>query len=290
MVDPRPLGRPQLLYGLLLIAALVGCGTSDDEVSVAEPTTTTALATTTTTEAPNWRATTGALSYELIDSYPHDPAAFTQGLELIEPGVLIESTGLRGQSERRIVELDSGEVRASVGLDPEEFGEGITQVDDRFVQLTWQSGAAIVSDAVTLEETARFNYDTEGWGLCLASDGRLIHSDGSSTLQFRDPDTFEVVDEITVTLNGEALAQLNELECVDGMVLANVWQTTQFVLIDIGSGQVSAVVDLADLVPESVADDASAVLNGIAYDADDDTFLVTGKKWPTLYRIRLTAP
>lgn len=249
-------------------------------------TTSTTSAPSTTSDLPTWRDASGELTFELLETLPHDSGAFTQGLEIVAPGVLVESTGLRGQSDRRLVDLATGEVTAEVALSDDEFGEGITMVGQRFIQLTWQKGVAIESDAASLEETGRFSYEGEGWGLCYDNE-RLVHSDGTSELRFRDPVTFEVEGSQPVTLDGAPLTELNELECVDDVVLANVWQTPNIVVIDPTSGVVQATVDLSELYPEGTANNSSTVLNGIAYDDANDTFLVTGKHWPLLYRIRL---
>ncbi len=255
-------------------------------------TTASALApTSTTTEAPtHWSQVSGELTYELLATYPHDAGAFTQGLEIVSPGVVVESTGLRGESDRRLVDVTTGEVTLEAPLGDEEFGEGITMVGDEFYQLTWQAGVAIVSDATTLAETRRFEYQGEGWGLCLDERDQLVHSDGTASLEFRDTETFDVTSTVEVTVNGEPLSQLNELECVGDVVLANVWQTPQIAVIDPTTGVVRSVVNLTDLYPETVVGNSAAVLNGIAYDETDDTLLVTGKQWPVLHRIRLTAP
>ena len=220
---------------------------------------------------------------EVVATSPHDPAAFTQGL-VVRGDTVYESTGLYGQSTVRIVDRDAGEVRLLASLDATLFGEGLELVDDRLIQITWREGTSIVWDAATLEERGRFAYEGEGWGLC--HDGvRLVMSDGTATLTFRDPESFAATGAVTVTLGGDPVTMLNELECVAGLVFANVWQTTDIVVIEPDSGVVTAVIDAAAL---DTIDDASgaAVLNGIAYDAAGDVFLVTGKLWPTMYEVR----
>ena len=226
---------------------------------------------------------------EIIEWFPHDPDAFTQGLEVAD-GTMYESTGLRGRSSLRAVDATTGEVIAQVDLADELFGEGITVVGDRIVQLTWQSGTALVYDRSTLRSMGEHAYDGEGWGLCL-SDDVLIMSDGSDRLARRDPQTFELLGTATVTASGYdgRLDYLNELECVDDLVLANVWQTDRLLVIDPVPGRVVASIDASPLV-DDVSRHASSdidVLNGVAFDPDSATLWMTGKLWPRLYRVRI---
>lgn len=224
------------------------------------------------------------LAVEVLDTRPHDPASFTQGFE-VEGDVLYEGTGLEGASFVSATDLASGDELARVELDADLFGEGITVVGDTLWQITWQDGVAVRRDAATLAETDRVSYDGEGWGLCDQPD-RLVMSDGSPTLTFRDPETFAATGTVDVTRDGQPLEQINELECTDdGLVWANVWQTDEIVRIDPATGAVTAVVDAAGLLP--TADAAGAdVLNGIAALPGTDTFLVTGKLWPTTFEVR----
>ena len=213
---------------------------------------------------------------------PHDPRAFTQGLEL-HGGRLYESTGGFGSSTLRRVDPRTGELEASVSLPADLFGEGLAVVGDRLIQLTWRAGQAIVWDPEEMREVGRLSYEGEGWGLCF--DGRrLVMSDGSDTLTFRDSETFEVLGQVRVSLAGRSLTALNELECVDGAVWANVWQTDEIVRIDPFSGRVLAVVDASALLPTHERQRAD-VLNGIAWDAEAGTFLLTGKLWPRLFEV-----
>jgi glutamine cyclotransferase len=191
--------------------------------------------------------------------------------------VLVESTGRYGRSDRRRVDLATGEVLASEPLPDDHFGEGLTVVGDRLIQLTWQEGIAHVADADTLAPLDTWRYDGEGWGLCHDGD-RLVMSDGSATLRFRDADTFTETGAIEVTRDGEPVTRLNELEC-------NVWGATDIVAIDPASGEVRAVVDASALVPDGV--DGDAVLNGIARRPGRETFWLTGKLWPVLYEVEL---
>ncbi|MEZ5342865.1 MAG: glutaminyl-peptide cyclotransferase [Acidimicrobiales bacterium] len=229
----------------------------------------------------------GALSFEVVATYPHDPSAFTQGLE-VHDGVLYESVGQYGESERRIVDLATGTVLAKASLPDDAFGEGLTVVGDELYQLTWQNGVVFVADRSTLDEKRALALDTEGWGLCF-NGALLVTSDGSSTLRFRQPADLQTIHSVTVTINGAELDNLNELECVGDVVFANVYQTSSIVMIDQASGTVTATLDLAALVPDVVGDAANDVLNGIAYRAETDTFLVTGKRWDTVYELRLAS-
>lgn len=227
----------------------------------------------------------GDLTVEVLETYPHDPAAFTQGLELHD-GVLYEGTGLHGESQMRIVETETGEVISQVSLADTVFGEGITIVDDHIWQLTWQEGFAIRREVDSLTELEHVPYEGEGWGVCHDQGGdRLVMSDGTPRLTFRDPETFETTGTVDVTRDGTPLQRINELECVDGQVWANVWQTDEIVRIDPATGEVEAVVDASGLLTEEEAAGAD-VLNGIAAVPDSDTFLITGKLWPTMFLVR----
>lgn len=227
------------------------------------------------------------LRVEVIDSYPHDAQAFTQGLEL-HGDLLYESTGRYGESDIRVVEPTSGEIEHRVDLPETDFGEGLTVVDDTVWQITWREETAFRRDADTLEEIERVSYTGEGWGLCHDHGReRLVMSDGSDELTFRDPETFEARGTTSVTLAGEPLGNINELECVDGKVWANVWLTDEIVRIDPETAQVDAVVDASGLLSESEEADAD-VLNGIAAVPDSDTFLITGKLWPWAFLVEFT--
>ncbi|MGB3440732.1 MAG: glutaminyl-peptide cyclotransferase [Actinophytocola sp.] len=235
------------------------------------------------------------LSVDVVATVPHDPQAFTQGLELVD-GALYEGTGLEGQSSIRVVDPENGEVRKQADLPADLFGEGITLVGESIWQITWQDGVAIRRDRDTLAEVERVRYEGEGWGLCHDRSGdRLIMSDGSDRLVFRDVATFAEVGDVRVRdAGGVPVTSLNELECVSGQdgrvqVYANVWQTDRIVRIDPATGRVTATVDLSGLLPE--ADRAGAdVLNGIAAIEGTDEFLVTGKLWPTMFRVRFVTP
>jgi len=216
--------------------------------------------------------------------YPHDPAAFTQGL-LIDNGVLFESTGRYGQSMVRRVALESGRVLQSTALDDVYFGEGLALAQGRLFQLTWKAGIAFVYDPDTLKRIDRFDYRGHGWGLTW--DGQhLVMSNGSAMLQLIDPADFSVTDVIRVKENGRPLDQLNELEYVDGEILANVWHSDRVVRIDPNSGRVIGWLDAQALraaLPDKRAN--INVLNGIAWDAANRRLYLTGKNWPRLFEI-----
>ncbi|MCU0464112.1 MAG: glutaminyl-peptide cyclotransferase [Anaerolineae bacterium] len=224
---------------------------------------------------------------EVIESYPHDPDSFTQGL-VWNDGTFYESAGLYGQSNLREVDLATGEVLRRVDLAPEFFAEGLAQVGDRLIQITWQEETALVYDTETFELVETFNYDTEGWGLCY--DGEVLHmSDGTPTLYTRDPETFELLNEVPVTFRGESILNLNELECVDGYVWGNIWQTDLIVRLDPATGVIDRIVDAAGLLTlnqRAQLGEPGAVLNGIAYDDEEEVFYLTGKLWPYLFKVR----
>jgi glutaminyl-peptide cyclotransferase len=233
------------------------------------------------------------LTVRILETHPHDPTAFTQGLEYRD-GVLYEGTGLNGRSTVRRVTLATGEVQSSVSLERQYFGEGIALVGDHLWQLTWQSGVAFLRRLSDFEVEREAEYEGEGWGLCY--DGRrLVMSDGSSHLYFRDPETFALQGDIEITLDGRPLDQLNELECVDGLVYANVWQSDHIARIDPATGVVTGWIDTAlhEGSPEGArmlepADAEHAdVLNGIAWMPDRRRFLVGGKEWPHLFEVEL---
>ena len=223
---------------------------------------------------------------EIVRVIPHDPAAFTQGLEILD-GVLYESTGRYGESTLRAVDPGDGEVLRTIAIDEALFAEGITIFDDTLIQLTWKAGTALRWSLPDLTPLDPFHYEGEGWGVCRDGDS-LITSDGTATLTRRAADDFSVVATVTVTLQpGGEVTLLNELECMDGLVLANVWKWDSIVLIDPADGSVLAIVDASPLA--EVIDrphDDQAVLNGIA-DLGDGTLLLGGKLWPHQAVVRL---
>lgn len=224
------------------------------------------------------------LRLKVLRSYPHDSRAFTQGL-LMADGKLYEGTGLHGRSSVRRVDLASGVVEQQTMLPPELFGEGLARVGQRLIQLTWKNGKALVWDIGTLSKVAEFSYDGEGWGLCF--DGkRLVMSDGSDRLSFRDPSSFRKQGEVRVRRDGKPLDNLNELECVGGLVYANVWQDNHIARIDPGTGEVTGWIDASMLLDRATAGPVD-VLNGIAEMEGTGHLLVTGKLWPNLYEVQI---
>ncbi|NWF77940.1 MAG: glutaminyl-peptide cyclotransferase [Chloroflexi bacterium] len=227
-------------------------------------------------------------TYNITNIYPHDRNAFTQGL-IFDDGFLYEGTGLSGQSSLRRVELETGEILQIYELPEQFFGEGITIYEDKIIQLTWQSHVGFVYDKDSFEILQEFNYSTEGWGI--THDGeRLIMSDGTSTLHFLDPHTFEKIGEIEVFDNRGPVTRLNELEYVQGEIYANVWQTDRIAIIAPETGRVIGWIDLAGLLTEEDRSQPVDVLNGIAYDAENDRLFVTGKLWPKLFEIEIVSP
>lgn len=227
----------------------------------------------------------GDCTYEIVRTYPHDANAFTQGL-VYDEGRLYEGTGLYGQSDLRVVDLETGEILQRVPLERTYFGEGIALFQERIIQLTWRQGVGFVYDKSTLTAYDHFAYDTEGWGL--THDGaHLIMSDGTSTLYYRDPISYAVVGTLQVQDNGAPVHRLNELEYVDGEILANVWRTDKIVRVHPTTGDVMGWIHLNGLAEEAGITSADAVLNGIAYDPDGKRLFVTGKLWPRLFEIRL---
>jgi glutaminyl-peptide cyclotransferase len=223
-----------------------------------------------------------ALTVEILETLPHDPEAFTQGLE-IHNGQFIESTGVYGQSDLRRVEPATGEVLRLVPIAEEFFAEGLTRVDDQYIQLTWQENTAFYWDSLSLSIQKEVSYEGEGWGLCYDGE-QLIMTDGKPELIFRDPESFDETGRVSVTLNGQDVFNLNEVECVDGVVWANIWQSDAIVRIDPATGNVTATVDASSL-PGPEPADPNAVLNGIAWDETTQSFYVTGKLWPNIFRV-----
>ena len=227
------------------------------------------------------------LEYELVRTLPHDPEAYTQGL-LIHDGIFFESTGRYGKSQLRQVEIVTGRVLLSDSLPDHRFGEGLARVGDRLIQLTWKSGLAFVYEAATLEPLDTFEYQGEGWGLC--HDGESLYmSNGSDTLQRRDPNTFELLDRIGVTRNESPVHRLNELECVGNHVYANIYRSDEIVRIDKVTGSITGELDGSSLTLASGRPaHPGTVLNGIAHDTRTGSFYVTGKLWPVIFEIEIS--
>lgn len=246
---------------------------------------------------------------EVLGTHPHDPSLFTQGLE-IHGDTVYEATGEYGESKVFTRTLDGQQPKASADLSRDQFGEGLTLAPDTTVvtptngsnfkpkddvlwQLTWKDERAYARDPETLKVRATAEYRGQGWGLCHqgrdSGGPRLVMSNGSDELTFRDPNSFEETGSVKVTRDGEPVRRLNELECVGDTVYANVFTTDEIVEIDLATGAVRASIDAseaADSLPEGVTDDPDAVLNGIAAVPGTDRFWITGKLWPTIYEVR----
>jgi len=220
---------------------------------------------------------------QVVEEYPHDPDAFTQGL-IFRNGTLYESTGRRGRSDLRQVDLQSGEVLRKQSLDDSYFGEGLTEWNGWLIQLTLSAGKGFIYDLETFEHIGTFTYPGEGWGLT-HNRTHLLMSDGSPELRFIDPETFGEVHRMEVRENGKPVQYLNELEMVEGRLLANVLFEDYIVVIDPNSGEVTGRIDLEGLLPESDRDAGASVLNGIAWDVESGRLFVTGKLWPRIYEI-----
>ena len=224
-------------------------------------------------------------TYTVVNTYPHDPNAFTEGL-VYSDGFLYESTGLDGGSSLRRVDLTTGNVLQEVMLPTQDFGEGIAIVNNTIIQLTWQSHIGFIYDKNTFALLGNFTYPTEGWGLTFDGE-QLIMSDGSDNLYFLNPTTFQRTGQIQVHDGNTTVVNINELEYINGDVYANIWQTNTIAIINPETGQVKAWIDLTGL-PGANNSNPEAVLNGIAYDQKNDRLFVTGKDWPTLFQINLT--
>jgi glutamine cyclotransferase len=250
-----------VLFALAVIVGVPGCGAASPG------------------EAPVY-------GYEVVNTYPHDAKAFTQGLFYLN-GYLYESTGLKYESSIRKVRLETGEVLQKREIPSQYFGEGIVNWDDRLVELTWQAQVGFVYDLSTFELRRQFDYVGEGWGLT-RDDRRIIMSDGTNELRFFEPKTLQEEGRISVTYRGQPVGQLNELEWVKGEIYANIWQTDWIARIDPDTGRVVGWIDLTGLLdPSERVPGQTDVLNGIAYDAEDDRLFVTGKRWPSMFEIRL---
>jgi len=223
--------------------------------------------------------------YKIVNAYPHDQNAFTQGLAF-ENGFLYEGTGLRGRSTLRRVELETGDILQIRKLPVQFFGEGVTIYENKIIQLTLRSNLGFVYDKDSFELLQAFNYPTNGWGI--THDGeRLIMSDGTSILHFLDPEILEEIGRIEVFDSDGPVTRLNELEYVQGEIYANVWQTDRIARIDLQTGQVIGWIELKGLLSPEDRRKPVNVLNGIAYDEKNDRLFVTGKLWPILFEIEL---
>ena len=269
-----------LLGGILLIAATVFSAEMGRHSS-SEAT----APTVTNSTQPTISYPVPVVGYRIVNTYPHDPRAFTQGLVFADDA-LYEGTGLRGPSSLRKVDLKTGNILQVRQLPARFFGEGITIYGNRVIQLTWRARVGFVYDRQTFQLLHTFNYPTEGWGI--THDGRsLIMSDGTSTLYLLDPQTFQEVDRLEVHTRDGPVSRLNELEYVQGEIYANVWKTDRIARISPQTGEVLGWIDLEGLLKPEDRYRRIDVLNGIAYDVKNDRLFVSGKLWPKLFEIEL---
>jgi glutaminyl-peptide cyclotransferase len=225
-------------------------------------------------------------TYQVVHAYPHDPMAFSQGLLYLD-GHLYESTGLKGRSSLRMVDINTGRVLQKYDLPAAYFGEGLTDWEGTLIQLTWQAHKAFVYDRFAFSLLKTFTYEGEGWGITHDS-SHLIMSDGTSYLRFLDPKTFREVRRLHVTgPNGQGIDDLNELEYVRGEIYANVWHSDRIARISPRNGKLLGWIDLSGLMSPQSLPNSDAVLNGIAYDARGNRLFVTGKLWPKLFEVRV---
>ena len=253
-----------------------GCNNAEDDKDTA------------TGDSVNVIAPPPNINYNIVASYPHDTSSYTQGL-IWNNNSIYEGTGLEGHSRLMRVDLKNGKVENAVALDPSVFGEGITLLNDRIYQLTWQSHKVYVYDAKTFKKIKEFNWDHEGWGL--THNGKeLIISTGDSNLYFVDPETFKLLRIVGVTNNNGPQGNLNELEYINGAVFANIYLTDYIIRIDPATGRITGKMDLNGILEKSgqhVNKEEGNVLNGIAYDSVKNSLYITGKKWPLLYEMKL---
>jgi glutamine cyclotransferase len=260
--------RREFFMGLLMAAVLAGIVACSDS-----------------TTAGQAADSIPVYSYQIINTWPHDAEAYTQGL-VFHDGALFESTGLRGASSLRRVELKTGKVKKKVEVARPFFAEGMTIFHDKIFQLTWQEQKGFVYDLKKFRQEGEFAYEGEGWGLTHDNQS-LILSDGTNRIRFLDPATFQVQRTISVYDNGQPLTELNELEYIKGEIYANIWKTDRIVRIDPTTGKINAWIDMTGLHHWGDANSTENCLNGIAYDAENDRLFVTGKRWPELFEIRL---
>ena len=273
-------GMRQLLSLLLLASFCAGCDASGTKtnslpIDAAPP----------NANANASRAAVPVYGYEVVNTFPHDPEAFTQGL-IFSDGALLESTGLERHSTLRRVELQTGKVLKKIDVAPYFFAEGMTLMGGKIYQLTWKGEKGFIYDPQTFEKTGEFTYTGEGWGLTHDADS-LILSDGSNKIRFIDPAGYSVKRVISVRDGSRPVMELNELEYVKGEIYANVWHQNRVARIDPQTGDVKGWIDFSGLLKPGDVTDDEAVLNGIAYDEAGDRLFVTGKLWPKLFEVRL---
>lgn len=278
MIPLRRLRKPLVIATMLFMAA---CDNEPAPPQTAEP----------PTESSDI-VVPSVMSYNIVNTYPHDTKAFTEGLEFHD-GVLYESTGQYGESEMRTVELTTGKILQATKMDERYFGEGMTVHNGKIYQLTYREGKGFVYDAKTLKAIGSFTFNTpEGWGMT-NNGAQLIFNDGGSVLYFMDPSSFAVVKQLKVTDERGPVNQVNEMEFIKGYIYANQWMTDLILKIDTATGKVVARADLSSLrqqagIPGFTGrEDGPDVLNGIAYDEATNRIFITGKNWPKLFEVRL---
>ena len=284
------MSRPTFIFALALPILLACTQQASSEAKPAEENRTGAsTAQQDTAPAPaasSAQATPAIYDVEVISSWPHDTDAFTQGL-FFAGGTLYESTGQYGASEIRRLTLGEEAASASASLPDTIFGEGSTVVGDRIISLSWRAGKGFVHDLETLALETEFDIAGEGWGLTY--DGvRLILSDGTDRLRFLNPRTFVETGSLPVTLNGQSVTKLNELEWINEEVWANVWQEDVIIRINPENGYITGLIDVSSLFPLAKRREPfNDVPNGIAYDPETERLLLTGKRWPKIFEVRL---
>lgn len=226
-----------------------------------------------------------ASGYKIVAEFPHSTSSYTEGF-FYRDGPFYEGTGLKGSSAVLVIEPETGKVLQSRSLPDQYFGEGIIDWGSNIYEWTWQSHICFVYDRFSLRPAGRFTYSGEGWGMTRTSK-EIITSDGTATLRFRDPKTFQEIRHIVVKDNGSPVEELNELEYVKGEIYANIWHSDRIVRISPKDGHILGWIDLTGLMPASRRVNGESVLNGIAYDAQHDRLFVTGKQWPTVFEIRI---
>ena len=281
----------------LALAALAGCDSGGAQASPApapSPAVTPTAAAPVVSSPPNPNGmppglpqlTAPVWNYKVVARLPHKTDAFTEGLLVSPQGTFFESTGQYGESSLREVEIKTGRVLRRVDLDKKYFGEGLSEVDGKLYQMTWQNHVGFIYQASDFKKLGDFKLDREGWGLTVTRQHQLIMSDGSNHLSYRNPKDFSQIKQVDVLEGGRPVVYINELEMFGDDVLANVWTTDYLAVIDPESGKVKAWIDLSGLLsgPERARAD---VLNGIAYDAKHKKLYVTGKYWPTVFEIEI---
>jgi glutaminyl-peptide cyclotransferase len=230
-----------------------------------------------------------ALAYAVANVFPHDSTAFTEGLEF-RNGLLYEGTGMKGESRLFTYDVATGKEKSRIDLDKQLFGEGITLLNGKIYQMTWEDGKCFVYDANTFKKIQEFTYEGQGWGM--TNNGKyLINTNSGSNLYFRDPATFKVVNILGVTDNNGPVGSINELEYINGFIYANIWQTNYIIKINAETGQVVAKADCSNLKQQYFANNTKALeFNGIAYDSTDKRFFVTGKYWPHVFELKGIVP